>query len=74
MNMTKLIGEKLELAFEQLDHVTGGTDLISAFLSGFDKGCNEKPTPAPAPSGGGGGNVLYWGAGGPVGIGVGFIK
>jgi hypothetical protein len=44
--------EAFELAVEELDQVTGGSDVVTAFLVGFAKGLSEplpKPTPTPTP-------------------------
>ena len=70
--MTDLNNEVFELAIEELDQVTGGADLLTAFLTGFAKGLGEPlpsqptppaPTPPVPPSGGGGGTYSAHGSG-----------
>jgi hypothetical protein len=39
--MTDLNNKVFELAIEELDQVTGGADLLTAFLTGFAKGLGE---------------------------------
>jgi bacteriocin-like protein len=54
--MRKYQDTTIELTEEELNNVSGGNDLINAFVQGFNKGSTE-PSPAPkqTTSGRGGG-------------------